>query len=176
MGESWKISLNSPPTIWELVEANLQRSFSCFFSLISQTLLKHSQLLCNKLYSFFFLCVCAKSITLSLTPDFLQPCSQFMLHAWEHVVVPVSANELSSPLCHFLVISLQVSLYSEPFSLLPPPLHMSATFTMCKALLIDKSLSNTAGKIFYAGFQNLTTFPCKHQSFRPFALLFGLIV
>lgn len=31
MGESWKISSNSPPTIWELVEANLQRSCLMFF-------------------------------------------------------------------------------------------------------------------------------------------------
>lgn len=44
---------------------------------------------------------------------------------------------------------------------------MSATFTVCKVLLIDKSLSNTTGKIFYDGFQDLTTFPCKYQSLRP---------
>lgn len=110
MGESWKISLNSLPTIWKLVEANLQKSFSCFFSLLSQILLKHSQLLCNKLYFFVAWRVkkpSAKSISLTLTPDFLQPGSQFMLHTREHVVVPVSADELDFPLCHFLVISLQ---------------------------------------------------------------------
>lgn len=48
---------------------------------------------------------------------------------------------------------------------------MSATFTVCKVLLIDKSPSNTTGKTFYDGFQDLTMFPCKYQSFRPcFAL------
>lgn len=52
MGESWKISLNTLPTIWELEEANLQKSFSCFFFLVSEILLKHSQLLCNELWFF----------------------------------------------------------------------------------------------------------------------------
>lgn len=33
MGESWKISSNSPPTIWELVQANLQGSCLMFLLL-----------------------------------------------------------------------------------------------------------------------------------------------
>lgn len=124
-----------------------------FFLLGFRILLKHSQLLCNKPYffgSFKSKKTSAKSINLSLTLDFLQPGSQFMLHARKHV--PISADELDPPLCHFWVISFQVELYSEPFSFLPPQLQMSATFTMCKVLLVDKSLSNTTEKTFYDGF------------------------